>query len=216
MSDKKKQSAEKQIKEDVKTDETKIEIERDTNSQQSLENEVEEKTENIDEYESRIEELTTENERLRDQLLRKAAEFENYKRRTEIETSNFLKYAGEFVVTQILPVYDDIRRSLEHADSKNNESFKKGIEIVYEKFSRILKEIGVTKIEAKGKDFDFNLHEALMQKEVDDIPPHTVIEEIEPGYMYKDKVIRHTKVIVSQASSVNAEDNSETQKDGNE
>ncbi|HET55756.1 MAG TPA: nucleotide exchange factor GrpE [Ignavibacteria bacterium] len=216
MSDKKKQSAEKQNQEEMKKDETKIEIERETNSQQSLENEVEEKLEHIDEYESRIEELTTENERLRDQLLRKAAEFENYKRRTEIETSNFLKYAGEFVVTKMLPVYDDLRRSLEHVDSKNSESFKKGIELVYEKFTRVLKEIGVSKIEAKGKEFDFNLHEALMQKEVTDIPPHTVIEEIDPGYMYKDKVIRHTKVIVSQASSASAEEKSETQKDNNE
>lgn len=216
MSDKKKQSAEKQNQEEMKKDETKIEIERDENSQQPLEDEFNRKEDNVDEYQTRLEELTTENERLRDQLLRKAAEFENYKRRTEIETSNFLKYAGEFVVTQILPVYDDLRRSFEHADSKNSDSFKKGIELVYDKFTRVLKEIGVSKIEAKGKEFDFNLHEALMQKEVADIPPHTVIEEIEPGYMYKDKVIRHTKVIVSQASSASTEEKSETQKDNNE
>ena len=113
------------------------------------------------------------------------------------------------MITKLLPVYDDLARSLEHADSKNSESLKKGIELVYEKFSRILKEIGVEKIEAKGKEFDVDYHEALMQREVEGVPPHTVIEEIEPGYIYKDKVIKHTKVIVSQESSASTEDKNE-------
>jgi molecular chaperone GrpE len=200
----------KNEKEEMKKDETKIEIEREDAPIENTETD-EEKVEHIDDAQNRIETLSVENEQLRDQLLRKAAEFENYKRRTEVESANFVKYAGESVLTKMLPVYDDLRRSLEHADSKNSESLKKGIELVYEKFSRILKEFGVEKIEAKGKEFDFNFHEALMQKEVDGVPPHTVIEEIEPGYVYKDKVLRHSKVIVSQASSESDESKNETE-----
>ena len=211
MSDKNKNITEKQEKEKMKKDDTKIEIERDDIKEADDINATEEKVEQIDNANSRIEALSIENEQLRDQLLRKAAEFENYKRRTDIESSNFIKYAGESVLTKMLPVYDDLRRSLEHADPKNIEALKKGIELVYEKFSRILKEFGVEKIEAKGKEFDFNFHEALMQKEVEGVPPHTVIEEIEPGYIYKDKVLRHSKVIVSQASSETDDSKTETE-----
>lgn len=208
MSDKNKN----QQKEEMKKDETKIEIERD-DVEQALEDEKvsEDRVEQIDDAQARIESLSIENEQLRDQLLRKAAEFENYKRRTEIESGNLVKYAGESIVTKMLPIYDDLKRSLDHADSKNSESLIKGIQLVYDKFSRILKEIGVEKIDAKGKEFDFNFHEALMQKEVEGVPPHTVIEEVEPGYVYKDKVIRHSKVIVSQASSETDESKSENE-----
>lgn len=196
-------------KEEMKNDDTKIEIERDDKTSEAEDVNQEEKVEQIDDAQERIEALASENEQLRDQLLRKVAEFENYKRRTENESANFVKYAGEVVITKLLPVYDDLTRSLEHADSKNSESLKKGIELVYEKFSRILKEIGVERIEAKGKEFDVDYHEALMQREAEGVPPHTVIEEIEPGYMYKDKVIRHSKVIVSQESSSSNEDKNE-------
>ncbi len=209
-------------KEEMKQGNTKIEIERDDKlekpdtTEKNIDEKVENEVEQTDDIQARIEQLSTENEQLRDQLLRKVAEFENYKRRTENESANFVKYAGEAVITRLLPVYDDLARSLEHADSKNSESLKKGIELVFEKFSRILKELGVERIEAKGKEFDVDYHEALMQKEVDGVPPHTVLEEIEPGYMYKDKVIRHSKVIVSQESSVTPEDKNVNEKDSNE
>lgn len=210
-------------KEEMKQDTTKIEIERDdketkpeVTDEKNLDEKIEEEIGRIDDAQARIEQLSSENEQLRDQLLRKAAEFENYKRRTENESANFVKYAGEVVITRLLPVYDDLARSLEHADSKNSESLKKGIELVYEKFSRILKELGVVKIEAKGKEFNVDYHEALMQKEAEGVPPHTVLEEIEPGYMYKDKVIKHSKVIVSQESSVETEDKNVNEKDSNE
>lgn len=202
MSNTKKKSQDKVEKEEMKQDDTKIEIERDDVQQQEVNSE---NVQQVIELNEKLESFSKENEQLRDQLLRKAAEFENYKRRTEIESANFIKYAGEAVITKMLPVYDDLRRSLEHADSKNIDSLKKGIELVNEKFTRILKEIGVEKIDAKGKEFDFNFHEALMQKEVEGVPSHIVLEEIEPGYMYKDKVIRHSKVIVSQASSKSEE-----------
>jgi molecular chaperone GrpE len=184
-------------KEEMKQGNTKIEIERDDKleepdtTEKNIDEKVENEVEQTDDIQARIEQLSN-------------------------ESANFVKYAGEAVITRLLPVYDDLARSLEHADSKNSESLKKGIELVFEKFSRILKELGVERIEAKGKEFDVDYHEALMQKEVDGVPPHTVLEEIEPGYMYKDKVIRHSKVIVSQESSVTPEDKNVNEKDSNE
>lgn len=138
----------------------------------------------------------------KDKLLRKAAEFENYKRRTENEQLNWLKYAAEPFIVKILPVYDDLERSLAHAkDASNIDKIKEGLNMVLNKFSKVLDEQGVKKIDAKGKPFDFNFHEALLQQTVPGVEPHTVVEVVEPGYMYKDKVIRHAKVIVSDENS---------------
>ena len=184
-------------------DEVKIEIERSKkeNKNESEEQENASSEEQAEDTSKKVGELENTVTELKDQLLRKVAEFDNYKRRTENEQLNFLKYAGESLIVKILPIYDDLKRSLDHADSSNNESLGKGIKMVYDKFSKVLKDEGVEKIEAKGQEFDVDLHEALMQREVEGVPPHTVVEEIEPGYKYKDKVIRHAKVIVSQESS---------------
>lgn len=144
-------------------------------------------------------ELEKQNKELKDTLLRKAAEFENYKRRTENDQMNLIKYAAENFISNILPVYDDLERSLDHIDDENNfESTKKGLKLVFEKFTKVLDSQGVKKIDAEGKPFDFNYHEALMQQSVSGIPSHTVLKVVEPGYIYKDKVLKHAKVIVSQ------------------
>lgn len=145
----------------------------------------------------------------KDAYLRKAAEFENYKHRVDKEQGNLLKYAGEVVVKNILPVYDDLERSLDHISNENSfESLKKGLELVFEKFTKVLNTQGVKKIEAKGKPFNVDLHEALMQQPAEGVDPHTVLEVIEQGYIYKDKVLRHAKVVVS-AESISSHENDE-------
>lgn len=150
---------------------------------------------------SKNKELEAEVSELKDKRLRTLAEFENYKRRSQNELSNFFKYASEGIIKKVLPVYDDLQRSLLHADdSQNHESFLNGIKMVYDKFTKILEDEGVKKIEAKGRQFDFNFHEALLQQNNDQVPNNTVLEEIEAGYMYKEKVLRHAKVIVSIAA----------------
>ena len=78
------------------------------------------------------------------------------------------------------------------------EKIKEGIQLIYNKFMKILDDQGVKKIESIGKPFDVEYHSALMQRADDSVPPHTVIDELETGYMYKDRVIRHAKVIVSE------------------
>ena len=146
-----------------------------------------------------IEKLENEVADLRDKLLRRAAEFENYKRRTENDQLNLLKYAAETFIIKLLPVVDDFERSLQHIDNSSDvESIKKGLMLIYDKLMKVLDEQGVKEIESVGQPFDVDFHEALMQRKAEDVAPHTVLDEIEKGYMYKDRVIRHAKVVVSE------------------
>ena len=158
-----------------------------------------EETQTTSEVNEKIQSLEKEVEGYKEKLLRKAAEFENYKRRNEIDQLNLLNYSGENLIIKLLPVIDDFERSLQHMeDAKEVESIRTGVKLVYDKLMKILDEQGVKKIEAVGQPFNVELHEAVMQKKDDNAPPHTVLDELEKGYMYKDKVIRHTKVIVSE------------------
>jgi molecular chaperone GrpE len=136
---------------------------------------------------------------LRDQLLRKAAEFENYKKRTESEISSYLKYANEELITELLPVLDDFDRVISSWDEKHDvETFKKGVELIYDKFKKVLGKKGLKEMESTGKPFDVNLHDALMQVENNELKPNTVADTVEKGYYLKDKVLRHAKVLVSK------------------
>jgi len=149
--------------------------------------------------EEKIKALEAEVAKYKDIMLRKAAEFENYKRRTETEQLNLLKYAAESLIIKLLPTIDDLERSLTHMSEETDvQKIKEGIQLIYNNFMRTLDEQGVKKIESVGKPFNFEYHEALMQRPDDSVPPHTVLDELETGYIYKDHVIRYAKVIVSE------------------
>lgn len=155
----------------------------------------------------RIKELEIQVSEWQDKYLRKVAEFENYKRRTENDQLNLIKYAAEHFIVKLLNVVDDFERSLTHIkDSKEISTLEEGIKLVYNKLMKTLEEQGVKKIEAVGKPFDVHFHEAVMQMQNDSVPPHTVLDEIQCGYIYKDKVIRYSKVIVSDESGETAEE----------
>ena len=150
----------------------------------------------------RIAELEKQTAVLKDQMLRKAAEFENYKRRTENETLSLAKYAGESIITQLLPILDDLSRSLKSGKEKfESDPFYKGVELIYNKFIKQLEAQGLKPLETVGKEFNVDFHDALMQVPRADVPPHTIIEEVESGYRLFDKVIRHAKVIVSTSAA---------------
>jgi len=164
----------------------------------------EESSEEINE--TKLEDKTTQLEQevveLKDKLLRKAAEFENYKRRTEIDQINLITFAAESFIQKLLPVIDDFERSLGHVDEAQDiNAIKQGLKLIYDKLMKVLDEQGVKKIDAVGNPFDVDYHEALMQRPDDSVEPHTVVDEMEKGYTYKDKVIRHAKVIVSEEKS---------------
>ena len=156
--------------------------------------------------EEKINQLETEVLEFKDKLLRKAAEFENYKRRTENDQMNLLTYAAESFIKKLLPVVDDFERSLQHIeDAQDIDAIKQGIKLIYDKLMKVFQEQGVKKIDSVGKHFDVEYHEALMQRADDSVESHTVLDELEKGYTYNDKVIRHAKVIVSEEKSSTAE-----------
>lgn len=198
---KEKKSNEEEIeKNDEQLEETKLETSEEKNEMQDELGIIEESNSEEENFEeNKIEQLEQQINDLKDTLLRKAAEFENYKRRSEKEKESLLEYAAESFIVKMLQIYDDLGRSLQHIEKgDNNDSIKEGIKMVYDKFTKTLDAQGVKKIEAKGTPFDFNLHEALLRQPVEGVEPDTVIEEVEAGYLYKDKVIRHAKVVVSQ------------------
>lgn len=149
--------------------------------------------------EEKIKSLEAEVSKYKELVLRKAAEFENYKRRTENDQLNLLKYAAESLIIKLLPTIDDLDRSLLHFNEETDvQNIKEGVQLIYNKFLKTLDDQGVKRIESIGQPFNVDFHEALMTRADDSVPPHTVIDELETGYMYKDRVIRHAKVIVSQ------------------
>lgn len=154
----------------------------------------------LDQLKQQLAELQKLADTYKDQLLRKAAEFENYKRRTEAEVQNLIRNANEGLILAIIPILNDFVRSLKAgAENRDYDSFYKGVELIYTKLTKLLESQGLTPFESVGKPFDVEYHDALLQVPRNDVPPHTVIEEIERGYKLHDKVLRHAKVIVSAA-----------------
>jgi len=174
------------------------------NSSGSDETDKQQAEQTIDEKEmlrQKVEQLQKDVETYKDAFLRKAADFENYKRRSENDQLNLIKYSGESILIKLLPVIDDFERSLLHLENyKDTEAVKNGIKLIYDNLMKILNQQGVKKIESVGKPFDVQYHEAMMMRKIPggETAPHTVLEEIQTGYQYKDKVIRHAKVVVSE------------------
>ncbi len=134
----------------------------------------------------------------KEQFIRKAAEFENYKKRTDSEKAEFFSYANERLINELLPVLDDFDRIMISYDEKHDaEDFKKGVDLVYAKFKSILEKQGLKEMESDSKPFDVNLHEAILQQPKNEAEPNTILHTAEKGYFIRDKVLRHAKVIVS-------------------
>ncbi|MEZ4694833.1 MAG: nucleotide exchange factor GrpE [Rhodothermales bacterium] len=145
---------------------------------------------------------------VKDQLLRLTAEFQNYRRRTEQSRVLDTSLGKSMVVQQMLGVFDDLGRSLDAArDLENNpdvdiassyETLRSGVNLVFRNFQDELKRLGLREIDAVGKQFDESVHEALMQQPAPDgVEPGTVLSEIQKGYVFGDRVLRHSKVIVA-------------------
>ncbi|MEI7787170.1 MAG: nucleotide exchange factor GrpE [Chlorobiaceae bacterium] len=159
---------------------------------------------------SRIVELETElnkqkeqSDKYRDELLRKAADFENFRKQKEREAMMASSRALENIIRELLPVVDDVKRVLQHAplDSEISTEAKvyiEGVEMVKKNLEKWLDYKGVQAIESKGMKLDVNFHEAISQVDHPDVEPDTIIEEYQTGYVLGDKVIRHSKVIVAK------------------
>jgi len=141
------------------------------------------------------EETHDENAELLDLLKRVQADFENYKKRVEKENHDVRKYAAKNILVKFLPTLDHFELALKHKESK--EEFVKGVELIYAQLVDLLKREGIQHIEAEGKPFDPHMHEALMT-EASEKPDGEILEEFQKGYMFKNKVARHSKVKVSE------------------
>lgn len=135
---------------------------------------------------------------LKDSYLRKVAEFENYKKRTLKEKTELILNGSEKTIVAILPVLDDFERAM--ADKSDDPKvIKEGMQLIFNKFNKILKSIGVEKIETEDKDFNVDYHEAIaMIPTPDDSKKGKVMDCVQTGYTLNNKVIRHAKVAVGQ------------------
>lgn len=154
----------------------------------------------LDAAPSETERLQAELEQTKEQLMRQAAEFQNYRRRTSEEKAVLVEVGKEAVVQQLLDVMDDMTRSVEalSADGATLESLRQGVEMVHRKMVEEFARLGVHPIEAVGMPFDENLHEAMMrQPSPADTAPGTILHEIQRGYRMNDRVLRHSRVVVA-------------------
>ena len=133
-----------------------------------------------------------------DKWLRLLAEFDNFKKRTQKEKADLMKFGNESLLRSILPILDNLERAIDHGkDSKNNTSLLEGLEITLRQFLNTLERFGVKPLSARGEVFDPEKHEAVSQQESDQ-EPNRVISEIEKGYIYQDRLLRPARVIVSK------------------
>lgn len=143
----------------------------------------------------------------RDKLLRIAADFENFKKRMERERSLVMKYAGEHILREMLPVVDNLERALGHGKGegtdveKNLESLVEGVQLTLKSLQSSLEKFEVKPIESVGQPFDPNKQEAMTMEASDTVPASHVISEFERGYFYKDRLLRAAKVIVSSGKA---------------
>ena len=138
-----------------------------------------------DKFEQQIEDLT-------DRLKRNMAEFDNFRKRTEKETSSMYIIGAKDIVEKILPIVDNFERGL--AQAPEGDSFADGMKMIYKQLITTLDELGVKPIEAVGKEFDPNFHNAVMHVEDEEAGENIVVEEFQKGYTYKDFVVRHSMV----------------------
>lgn len=151
-----------------------------------------------DDLQLKLKELTNENQQLRDRMLRIQAEFENYKRRTEKEKIAERKYKVQDLAIELLPVMDNFERALQTEVSIEDKGFFEGIQMVYNQLGAALSSQEINVIDAIDKEFDPNLHHAVMQVENEALASNIVVEELQKGYTLKDKVIRPSMVKVNK------------------
>lgn len=137
-------------------------------------------------------------EELNDRLMRNLAEFENYRKRTEKEKAMMFEMGAKDIIEKVLPVIDNFERGLNTISEEEREgAFAKGIEAIYKQLLQTLETAGVKQIEAVGKEFDPNFHNAVMHVDDEEQGENLVVEEFQKGYIYRDTVVRHSMVKVA-------------------
>ncbi len=196
-------------KEDTNKKENAIE-QKDINSkqeeQQAPQNEKTGTGNSEKEPEKKLETLKKELEEEKDRCLRLNAEFENLRKRTQKEKEDFVKYANEKLILELVDIMEAFERGLENAkESNNNARLIQGMELIYKQLKNVLEKNGLVPIKALGEKFDPYKHEAMMLTPSEDSEEDIVLEEFARGYMLNNKVIRYSKVRVSKNKDANNE-----------
>ena len=168
--------------------------------EEKKEDKKEDKKSKKDKTHEQIEKLEKEVAELKDKHLRLQAEFDNFRKRTLKEKMELLKSGGESVLTSILPVVDDLERALAaFGEVEDDNPFKTGIVLIFNKFQEFLKQNGIKEIEAKGKDFETDLHEAITKipAPVEELKGK-IVDVVQKGYLLNEKVIRFAKVVIGE------------------
>lgn len=185
--------------ETVKNAQAKTTTKKDNKIENKVDNNVEEKTkatktkvETV--VDSKKDEQIAE---LKEKVVRNMAEFENYRKRTEKEKTAMFEVGAKSIIEKLLPVIDNFERGLDAVtEEEKNSAFAQGIDMIYKQLIQSLEAAGVKRIEAVGKEFDPDFHNAVMHAEDDSLGENIVSEEFQKGYMYRDSVIRHSLVKV--------------------
>ncbi|MGF7046075.1 molecular chaperone GrpE [Paenibacillus sp. DS2015] len=144
---------------------------------------------------SRLQGLADDNQQ---RLLRTQADFDNYRKRTQKEKEDFAKYASTQLITGLLPIVDNFERAIATGgDDTTFESFSKGVNMIFRQLEGVLQAEGLSAMETVGQPFNPEFHQAIMQVESEEYPEATVVEEVQKGYMLKDKVLRPAMVKTS-------------------
>lgn len=186
-------AAEEQVKDtETQTEETKETQEAEKQAEETAEEQTEETAEQQEE--------TAAQEENDDRYIRLMAEFENFRKRTDKEKQQMFEVGAKSVIEKILPVVDNFERALamvkQPAEGEEMDPFMDGMDKVYKQLIKELDAIEVKPIEAVGKPFDPNFHNAVMQEESDEYESGIVLKELQKGYMYRDSVVRHSMVSV--------------------
>ncbi len=180
----------------MQNEQNRTDIENQSEEELKLQSEVE-ASEQKPMEENPVERLTAELAEQKDQHMRLYAEFDNFRKRSMKERADYLKSAGSDVIISLLPIIDDFERALKasaHIDEK--EPMKEGMTLVYHKLKLSLEQKGLKAMNTIGTDFDVDVHEAITNIPAGDDMKGKVVDELEKGYWFNDKVIRHAKVVV--------------------
>ena len=189
---------EEEVLEEILEDLEKSDVEEGADKEEQAEDKADkklkkkEKKEKKDKKDEKIEELE-------DRVKRQMAEFENFRRRTETEKAAMYGMGAKAVIEKVLPVIDNFERGLQAVPAEEKDSpIAQGMQMIYKQLVTELEGLGVKPIEAVGKEFDANLHNAVMQVESEEYESGVVAQELQKGYMYRDSVVRHSMVAVVQ------------------
>ena len=145
-----------------------------------------------------LEDLRRERDSLQDRLLRTAAEFDNYRKRMDRERRDLADYTAADVVTELLPIIDNLERALQAAD--DDDPLRKGVELIHKQMLDMLRKRGVKPIETLGTDFDPNFHQAVIHEESEQHREGEVMQELQRGYLLGDRLLRPAMVKVAKSA----------------